>query len=43
MNKILWAPWRMDYVTNPKKEKDIFLKKGQSKNCLLYTSDAADE
>ena len=32
MNKILWAPWRMDYVTYPKKEKDIFLKKGQSKN-----------
>ena len=36
----LWAPWRMDYISNPKKEKDIFLKKGQSQddrnNLVLY-------
>ena len=23
----LWAPWRMDYISNPKKEKDVFVKK----------------
>ena len=39
----LWAPWRMDYITNPKKEKDVFLKKAQSKedrnNLVLFRSD----
>ena len=28
----LWAPWRMDYISNPKKEKDIFIKKAKSKD-----------
>lgn len=36
----LWAPWRMDYISNPKKEKDIFIKKAKSKddreNLVLY-------
>ena len=29
---LLWAPWRMDYISNPKREKDIFLKKAKSKD-----------
>ncbi|MFL2988760.1 HIT domain-containing protein [bacterium] len=36
----LWAPWRMDYISNPKKEKDVFVKKGKSnddrKNLVLH-------
>ncbi len=36
----LWAPWRMDYISNPKKEKDVFIKKSKSsddrKNLVLH-------
>ena len=28
----LWAPWRMDYISNPDKEQNIFIKKAKSKN-----------
>jgi len=28
----LWAPWRMDYISNPDKEQNIFTKKAQSTN-----------
>ena len=41
----LWAPWRMDYITNPKKEKDVFLNKINSsddkKNLVLHRSEAS--
>ena len=30
--KHLWAPWRMDYISNPNKESDIFLNKAHSEN-----------
>lgn len=41
MNKdFLWAPWRMDYISNPKKEKDVFIKKSKSiddrENLVLF-------
>ena len=32
MKNNLWAPWRMEYVTNPNKGKNIFLEKSKSKN-----------
>ena len=36
----LWAPWRMDYISNPDKEQNIFTKKAQStndrENLVLY-------
>ena len=28
----LWAPWRMDYITNPNKGKNIFVEKAKSNN-----------
>jgi len=38
----LWAPWRMDYIENPNKENDVFLKKSNSsydrKNLVLHRS-----
>tara|TARA_Y100001970_G_scaffold153517_1_gene187944 strand:+ start:18843 stop:19334 length:492 start_codon:yes stop_codon:yes gene_type:complete len=41
----LWAPWRMDYITNPKKEQDVFLNKINSsddkKNLVLHRSEAS--
>ena len=30
--KHLWAPWRMDYISNPNKQSDIFLNKAHSEN-----------
>ena len=30
--EFLWAPWRMDYISNPDKEQNIFIKKAQSKD-----------
>ena len=43
MKDNLWAPWRMQYVTNPDKGKNIFLEKAQSKNdkenLVLYRGD----
>ena len=32
MKDNLWAPWRMQYVTNPNKGKNIFLEKSKSEN-----------
>ena len=32
MKDNLWAPWRMQYVTNPDKGKNIFLEKSKSEN-----------
>ena len=32
MKDNLWAPWRMQYVTNPNKGKNIFLEKSNSEN-----------
>jgi ATP adenylyltransferase len=38
----LWAPWRMDYITNPKKEENVFQNKINSNNdrdnLVLYRS-----
>jgi|TARA_X000000368_G_C22985702_1_gene692036 ATP adenylyltransferase len=38
----LWAPWRMDYIQNPNKEQDVFLKKIKSsddrKHLVLHRS-----
>ena len=38
----LWAPWRMDYITNPNKENDVFSKKVKSSddrnNLVLHRS-----
>ena len=31
-NFFLWAPWRMDYINNPKKGENIFVEKAQSSN-----------
>tara|TARA_B100000029_G_C17279749_1_gene853008 strand:- start:89 stop:583 length:495 start_codon:yes stop_codon:yes gene_type:complete len=31
-NDFLWAPWRMDYIKNPDKGKNIFIEKANSKN-----------
>ena len=44
MNKeFLWAPWRMEYISNPKKEKNVFLEKANStddrENLVLYRGD----
>ena len=43
MKDNLWAPWRMQYVVNPDKGKNIFLEKAQSKNdkenLVLYRGD----
>ena len=35
MKDNLWAPWRMQYVTNPNKGKNIFLEKSKSENDSL--------
>ena len=39
----LWAPWRMDYIKNPKKEKDVFLNKINSsddkQNLVLHRAE----
>jgi|TARA_B110000196_G_scaffold123374_1_gene107009 ATP adenylyltransferase len=32
MKKKLWAPWRMEYVSNPSKKGNIFLEKAQQNN-----------
>ena len=40
MKKKLWAPWRMEYVSNPSKKGNIFLEKAKQgndrKNLVLY-------
>lgn len=39
----LWAPWRMDYIENPKKEQDVFLNKINSsddkQNLVLHRAE----
>tara|TARA_B100000427_G_C15476236_1_gene580893 strand:- start:109 stop:600 length:492 start_codon:yes stop_codon:yes gene_type:complete len=41
----LWAPWRMDYIENPKKEKDVFLNKINSsddkQNLVLHRAESS--
>ena len=41
----LWAPWRMDYIENPKKEKDVFLNKINSsddkQNLVLHRAETS--
>ncbi len=41
----LWAPWRMDYITNPNKEKNIFVEKAKSnndrENLVLYRGESS--
>ena len=32
MKKKLWAPWRMEYISNPSKKGNIFLEKSQQNN-----------
>lgn len=40
MKKKLWAPWRMEYVSNPSKKENIFLEKAHQdndrENLVLY-------
>ena len=40
MKKKLWAPWRMEYISNPSMKKNIFLEKSKEnndrENLILY-------